>query len=530
MARTVAGQNDGMLLTEVVEASARVAATPARSAKIAALADLLRRLDPDEIEPTIGFLVGEPRQGRIGVGWATLANRLAARPPAGGSDGGLTVKELDRGLSELAGKSGPGSVAERGRLIDSLLARASQAEIDFIRDLLTGGLRQGALEGVMAEAVAKAAEVPAAVVRRACMLAGDLGHAAAVALTEGKPGLEAIGLEVLRPVQPMLASTAADVASAISDIGLASVEWKLDGIRLQVHKRGNTVRIFTRNLNDITERMPEVVAVIRSLPAEQVVLDGEALTMTEELRPQPFQDVMSRVGRRRVSGGTPHPEGEPTATVGAHFFDVLHLDGEDLLDRPLLERLAALERVAGPLRIPGQVTDDPVAAEAVLEASLAAGHEGVVVKGAQSPYEAGRRGKSWRKVKVARTFDLVVLGAEWGHGRRKGWLSNLHLGARDPGSGEFVMVGKTFKGLTDATLAWQTERFLELETHREGITVYVRPEVVAEIALDGVQTSTRYPGGVALRFARLKTYRSDKDPAEADTIDSIRALLGDPPP
>jgi DNA ligase 1 len=517
-----------MLLTEVVEASARVAATPARSAKIAALADLLRRLDPDEVEPAVGFLVGEPRQGRIGVGWATFANRLAARPPAdlaGHSDAGLTVGDLDRGLSELAGTTGAGSVAERGRLIDSLLARATQGEIDFIRDLLTGGLRQGALEGVMAEAVAKAAEVPAAVVRRACMLAGDLGHAAAVALTEGRPGLEAIGLDVLRPVQPMLASTAADVASAVADLGLASVEWKLDGIRLQVHKRGDDVRIFTRNLNDITERMPEVVAVIRSLPAEQVVLDGEALTMTEALRPQPFQDVMSRVGRRRVSGDAPHPGGEPTATVGAHFFDCLHLDGEDLLDQPLLERLAALERVAGPWRIPGQVTDDPAAAEEVLRAALAAGHEGVVVKGAQSPYEAGRRGKSWRKVKVARTFDLVVLGAEWGHGRRKGWLSNLHLGARDRASGEFVMVGKTFKGLTDATLAWQTERFLELETHREGITVFVRPVLVAEIALDGVQTSTRYPGGVALRFARLKTYRSDKGPAEADTIDSIRALL-----
>ena len=517
---------DAMLLAGVVEASARVAATPARSAKIAALADLLRRLDSDEVEPAVGFLIGEPRQGRIGVGWATFANRLAARPlpgqpepepaPGSGAGGGLTVGELDRGLSELAGTTGAGSVAERGRLIDSLLARASQGEIDFIRDLLTGGLRQGALEGVMAEAVARAAEVPAAVVRRACMLAGDLGHAASVALAEGRAGLEAIGLEVLRPVQPMLASTAADVASAIRDIGLASVEWKLDGIRLQVHKRGNDVRIFTRNLNDITERMPEVVAVIRSLPAEQVVLDGEALTMTEELRPQPFQDVMSRVGRRT---------GEPTATVGAHFFDLLHLDGEDLLDRPLLERLAALERVAGPWRIPGEVTGDAVAAEAVLQASLAAGHEGVVVKGAQSPYEAGRRGKSWRKVKVARTFDLVVLGAEWGHGRRTGWLSNLHLGARDPGSGEFVMVGKTFKGMTQKALEWQTRRFLELETHREGITVFVRPEVVAEIALDGILVSTRYPGGVSLRFARLKRYREDKSPAEADTIESLRTLL-----
>jgi DNA ligase-1 len=267
-----------------------------------------------------------------------------------------------------------------------------------------------------------------------------------------------------------------------------------------------------------------VVAIVRGLPAEQLVLDGEGLTMTAEARPQPFQDTMSRVGRRQsVTPGVAHP---PDGSVAPNFFDCLHLDGEDLLDRPLLERLAALERVAGPWRIPGEVTDDPVAAEAVLQAALAAGHEGVVVKGAQSLYEAGRRGKSWRKVKVARTFDLVVLGAEWGHGRRKGWLSNLHLGARDPRTGEFVMVGKTFKGLTDATLAWQTERFLELETHRVGITVFVRPAVVAEIALDGVQTSTRYPGGVALRFARLKRYREDKSPAEADTIDSIRSLAG----
>src|SRR5438067_955492 len=416
---------------------------------------------------------------------------------------------------------GAGAAAARGALIDIVLARATRAEVDFIADLLTGGLRQGALEGVMAEAVAKAAEVPAAAVRRACMLAGDLGRTAAIALTDGRPGLDAVGLEVLRPVQPMLASTAADVADAIAGLGLSSVEWKLDGVRLQVHKRGDVVRIFTRNLNDITDRMPEVVAIAARLPAAQVVLDGEALTMTDEARPQPFQDTMSHVGRGR---------GEPTATVAPHFFDCLHLDGEDLLDRPLLERLAALERVAGPWRIPGEVTDDAAVAETVLHASLAAGHEGVVVKGATSPYEAGRRGKSWRKVKVARTFDLVVLGAEWGHGRRKGWLSNLHLGARDPDTGGFVMVGKTFKGLTDATLAWQTERFLELETHREGITVFIRPEIVAEIALDGVQTSTRYPGGVALRFARLKRYREDKSPAEADTIESIRVLLHRPDP
>jgi DNA ligase 1 len=512
-----------MLLAEVVDVSARVAATPARTAKVAALADLLRRLAPDEVQPAVGFLVGEPRQGRIGVGWATLAKRVAARrgaDPADGSDGGgITIGEFDRALDELEGTTGPGSVGARAAVLDALLARATPAEAEFVADLLTGGLRQGALEGVMAEAVARAAGVPAAAVRRACMLAGDLGRTAAVALAEGRAGLEAVGLEVLRPVQPMLASTAADVAEAIAGLGLSSVEWKLDGVRLQVHKAGDDVGIWTRNLNDITDRMPEVVAIVRGLPAERLVLDGEALTMSEgAARPQPFQDTMSRVGRRT---------GEPAISVAPHFFDCLHLDGEDLLDRPLLDRLAALERVAGPWRIPGEVTDDPAAAGRVLQAALAAGHEGVVVKGAHSPYEAGRRGQSWRKVKVARTFDLVVLGAEWGHGRRKGWLSNLHLGARDPRTGEFVMVGKTFKGLTDKTLAWQTERFLELETHREGITVFVRPEIVAEIALDGVQTSTRYPGGVALRFARLKTYRSDKSPAEADTIDSLRALLTD---
>ena len=511
-----AGQNDGMLLAEVVEASARVKGTPARGGKISALADLLRRLGPEEVEPAVGFLVGEPRQGRIGVGWATLAKRVATRPDGQAAEPSITVGELDRVLDNLEVTTGSGSVAARGSLLDGLLARATRAELEFIVDLLTGGLRQGALAGVMAEAVAKAAEVPTPIVRRACMLAGDLGHTAAIALAEGRPGLEAVGLEVLRPVQPMLASTAPDVAAAIGGVGLASVEWKLDGIRLQVHKSGDTVRIFTRNLNDITDRMPEVVEVVRGLPAGQVVLDGEALTLTDEARPQPFQDVMSRVGRRT---------GEPTITVAPHFFDCLHLDGDDLLDRPLLERLAALERVAGPWRIPGEVTDDPAAAGEVLRVALAAGHEGVVVKGAESRYEAGRRGKAWCKVKVARTFDLVVLGAEWGHGRRKGWLSNLHLGARDPRTGEFVMVGKTFKGLTDATLAWQTERFLELETHREGITVFVRPEVVAEIALDGVQTSTRYPGGVALRFARLKRYRDDKSPADADTLEAVRLLL-----
>ena len=500
----------GMLLAELVSVSEQVAATPARVAKIAALAALLRRLAPDEVEAAVGFLTGEPRQGRIGVGWATLqhARGEAATVPV------LTIADLDAAIGAIQATTGPGSVEARGRLLRDLLGRATASEGEFIWRLLTGELRQGALEGVMLEAVARAAAVPPPAVRRACMLCGDLGRTAAMALGEGLEGLSAVGLELLRPLQPMLASTAASVAEALDDLGLASVEWKLDGVRIQVHRAGEAVAVYTRNLNDITDRVPEVVEVARRLPVRQVVLDGEALMLTEESQPHPFQETMSRVGRQT---------GEMSAGLVARFFDCLHVDGEDLLDLPLTDRLAALERIAAPWRIPGVLTDDPAAGDAVLAEALAAGHEGVMVKAAGSLYEAGRRGQSWRKVKVPHTLDLVVLGAEWGHGRRRGWLSNLHLGARD-GQG-FVMVGKTFKGLTDETLRWQTERFLELETSRQGITVFIRPEVVVEVALDGVQTSPRYPGGVALRFARVKGYRPDKSPAEADTIDAVRALL-----
>jgi len=501
-----------VLLAEVVAVSEEVAATPARGAKIAALAALLGRLATEEVEPVVGFLAGDARQGRIGIGWATL--QAADSPPA--TEPSLTVSDLDAAIAAIAAATGPGSAGARAQLLAALFSRATAAEVGFVRRLLTGELRQGALEGVMVEAVARAASVPAAAVRRACMLSGDLGRTAALALGEGAEGLNAVGLQLLRPFQPMLASTAGGVAGALADLGLSSVEWKLDGVRVQVHRAGDEVAVFTRNRNDITARVPEVVDVARRLHARQVVLDGEALTLTDEARPRPFQQTMSRVGRQ---------SGEPVAVLVPRFFDCLHLDGDDLLDRPLTERLAALESVAGAWRIPGMVTDDPATGEAVLAEALAAGHEGVVVKAAASLYEAGRRGQAWRKVKVARTFDLVVLGAEWGHGRRRGWLSNLHLGARDPATGGFVMVGKTFKGLTDETLRWQTERFLELERERSGITVYIRPEMVVEIALDGVQASPRYPGGVALRFARLKRYRPDKDPAEADTIDAVRALL-----
>jgi DNA ligase-1 len=490
-------------MAEVVTTSEAVAATSARSAKIAALAGLLARLQPGEVEAVVAFLAGEPRQGRIGVGWATLV-ALAPEPAA---EPTLSVVEVDGRLAEILTTTGSGSAGARAALLTDLLGRATAPEADFLRRLLTGELRQGALEGVMTEAVARAAGVPAAAVRRACMLCGDLGRTAAVALAEGRPGLEAVGLEVGRPLLPMLASSSPGVAEAMDELGLSSVEWKLDGLRIQVHRRGDDVAVYSRNLNDITARLPDVVALSRGLPVDRFVLDGEALALGEEQRPRSFQESMRKDER-----------------LLARFFDCLHVDGEDLLDQPLSERLKALEQVAGGWRIPGRVTADAAEGEAVLAEALAAGHEGVVVKAVSSPYEAGRRGKAWRKVKVAQTLDLVVLGAEWGHGRRQGWLSNLHLGARGPAGG-FVMVGKTFKGMTDETLRTQTARFLELETSRSGIVVWVRPEVVAEIAVDGVQSSPRYPGGVALRFARLKRYREDKTSAEADTIETVRSLL-----
>jgi DNA ligase-1 len=365
----------------------------------------------------------------------------------------------------------------------------------------------------MTAAVAKAAGVGVETTRRALMLSGDLARTAEIAMTDGEPGLRAVGFEIFRPILPMLASTGATVTEAVAGLACASVEFKLDGIRIQIHRRDDEVRIYTRNLNEITATLPGIVATVQRLPVNQVVLDGEALWMSET-GPASFQETVSQ-----IDSDAP-PDG-----IVTFVFDLLHVDGEDLLDLPLSERAARLEAIAPELKIPGVLTSDPDAAERILEESLAAGHEGVVVKDTASVYAAGRRGGAWRKVKPVRTYDLVVLGAEWGHGRRQGWLSNLHLGARDPSTGEFVMVGKTFKGLTDELLRWQTDALLERETGRRGIAVFVNPELVVEIALDGVQSSTRYPGGVALRFARVKRYRPDKDATEADTINELRALL-----
>jgi DNA ligase-1 len=496
-------------LADVVAASQEVAATNARSRKVAILADLLRRLDASEVAIATGLLSGAPRQGRVGVGYSTIYGVESA--PA--AEPTLTVADLDTAISRIQASTGSGSGARRRQLLAELLDRATELEAGFVRRLFTGELRQGALAGVMVDAVAKAAGVSAELARRALMLSGDLTRTAEIAMSRGEEGLREVGFELFRPIFPMLASTAESVADAVSNFERASVEWKLDGIRIQIHRRGAEVRVYTRNLNEITHALPGIVEAVRRLDVEQAVLDGEAIWIADD-GPAAFQDTVSQ-----LDADTP-PEG-----ISTFLFDLLHLDGEDLLDTPLEERAAKLEAIAPHLRVPSILTSKRSDGERALEESLAAGHEGVVVKDAGSLYAAGRRGKAWRKVKPVRTYELVVLGAEWGHGRRQGRLSNLHLGARDPRSGEFVMVGKTFKGMTDELLEWQTTELLQRETERRGITVFVRPELVVEIALDGVQSSTRYPGGVALRFARVKRYRPDKEAEEADTIDELRSLL-----
>jgi DNA ligase-1 len=497
------------LLADIVTASRDLTNTSSRSRKVAILSELLRRLDPEEVPPAVGFLTGVPRQGRVGIGYSTIYG--IERAPAGQAS--LTIDELDRAITEAQALSGSGSVTKRKLMLADLLGRATEEEADFVKRLFTGELRQGALAGLMVDAIAKAAGVPGELARRALMLSGDLTRTAAIAMTEGEEGLRGVGFEIFQPILPMLASTAESVGDAVTSFDRASVEWKLDGIRIQIHRRGEEVRIYTRNLNDITDALPGIVDAVRRLPVTNAVLDGEALWMSES-GPAAFQDTVSQIDRDAP------PEG-----IVTFLFDLLHVDGDDLLDTPLEQRAARLESIAPHLKIPALVTSDPNEGQRVLDEALLEGHEGVVVKGAASLYAAGRRGKAWRKVKPVRTYDLVVLGAEWGHGRRQGWLSNLHLGARDPAAGEFIMVGKCFKGLTDELLEWQTKELLERETARRGIAVFARPELVVEVALDGVQSSTRYPGGVALRFARVKRYRPDKGAEEADTIDDLRSLL-----
>jgi DNA ligase-1 len=502
-----------VLLSEIAEVSRSVAGTSARLAKIETLAGALRAAGPLEVPVAVAYLSGELPQRQIGVGWAALRDGFA---PADAST--LTLSEVDSAFSAIGAVSGKGSTAARKTLVGELFGRATGDEQRFLVGLLSGELRQGALEGVMTEAVARAASVPVAAVRRAMMLRGSLGAVASAALSGGTEALAGFGLEVGRPVRPMLAASAPTIEEALAKAGgTAAVEWKLDGIRIQVHLDRGEVWLFTRTLDDITARLPEVVAVLAKLPVSSAVLDGELIALREDGRPLPFQDTAARTASLEVKG--------PPVPLSLFLFDVLHLEGADLIDSEDTERRAALARaVPAELLMPRLVTDSAGEATAFFEDALAHGHEGVVVKSLRAPYAAGRRGAGWIKVKPRHTLDLVVLAVEWGHGRRRGWLSNLHLGARDPVTGGFVMLGKTFKGLTDELLTWQTSRLLELEERRDSYTVHVRPELVVEIAFDGVQRSPRYPGGLALRFARVLRYREDKTAAEADTIDTIRAL------
>ena len=506
-----------MRLHDIVEVSREVAATRSRSRKLGLLADALTSLSPDERDAGVSFLSGEPRQPRLDLGPAAVYGIEVS--PATTAE--LELMAVDAALQRIAEvPAGSGSRTRRLELLTDLLGRATVDEQAWLRALVLRELRQGALDGLLVKAIAMAATVPETDVRRAAMLSGDLRATAAAALGEGAAGLARFRLAVGVPVQPMLAGTAPDVASALADLGEVVVEAKLDGARVQVHRDGDEVAVFTRNLNDVTDRVPEIVEEARSLPLRSVVLDGEALALDGDGRPRPFQETMQRFGRER----------DPAAAslelrLEVRFFDVLHFDGDDVLDRPLRARLEVLRRAVAPrLRIDQIVTADLGAATDFLAATLAAGHEGVMVKDLDAPYEAGRRGSTWRKVKPVHTLDLVVLAAEWGSGRRRGWLSNLHLGCRDPQTGGFVMLGKTFKGLTDEVLTWQTEALLALETGREGHVVQVRPQLVVEIAFDGLVRSTRYPGGVALRFARVRGYRADKGPDDADTIATVRAI------
>lgn len=507
-----------MLFDALAEVSEAMAATPRRSEKVRAAAELLRRLAAEEVRPALAILAGEPLQGRIGVGWATISG--AVSEPAG--EPSLGIGDVDAALDALVAVRGPGSATERQRVLASVLARCTRREQDLLHRLLLGDMRHGALEGVLTDAVASAAGTPLAAVRRAAMLGGSLPDAALAALTGGERALQAITLVPLRPVQPMLAAPAVDVADALSLAGgTASVELKIDGARVQAHKFDDEVRLFTRNLNDVTSRLDGIVAAVRALGPRELVLDGEALGVDDDGSPRRFQDTMGDFGADNGGRG---------AGLAAFFFDVLYVDGASLIDRPWSERRAVLDAVVPvTMRMPSVVTSDVAEAERAAQRALDAGHEGVVVKAVGSLYEAGRRGGAWRKVKPVHTVDLVVLAAEWGSGRRVGWLSNLHLGARGD-DGSFVMVGKTFKGLTDELLAWQTDALQAIalapaDDRAQRNVVHVRPELVVEIALDGVQVSRRYPGGVALRFARVRRYRPDKSPAEADTIETVRSML-----
>jgi DNA ligase-1 len=505
-----------MRLDELVSASKVVAETSARLAKIRHLSELLKRLAPDEVEIGVAFLSGSLRQGRIGVGGSTLG---ALRDVVPAESATLELIDADRAFELAAASSGAGSTAARARILRDLLQRATHDEQDFLVRLMFGELRQGALEGVLLEAVARAAGVQASRLRRAAMMAGALAPVARAALAEGDAALSGFIIQLCQPVQPMLAQSAETVEDALGELGTVSLEYKLDGARIQVHKAAEDVRVFSRNLRDVTMAVPEIVEIVRALPARELILDGEVIAFRRDGVPLPFQLTMRRFGRKLDVETLRHEL--PLTPV---FFDALYLDGQAILDEPLATRMAAIDRIVpSQWLVPRIVTARSEEAAAFLERAIASGHEGVMAKAIDGAYAAGRRGQAWMKVKRARTLDLVVLAAEWGHGRRRGTLSNLHLGARDPAGG-FVMLGKTFKGMTDEMLAWQTKTFLELEAARDAYTVYLRPELVVEVAFNEIQESPQYPGGLALRFARVKRYRPDKSASGADTMAVVRAL------
>jgi DNA ligase-1 len=506
-----------MKLTDLVDTSRHVTEVSGRLEKIGLLASLLASVPPAEIEIAVAFLSGSIRQQRLGVGWAALQAAMPERPA---TEPSLELADVDAAFGQIAAvAAGKGSTGKRQRLLRELLGRATKDEQSFLFRLVTGELRQGAVEGLMLEAVAKAAGVPAEGVRRARMMAGDLPSVAKAALGGDGTELTTFATQLFRPVHPMLAGSAEDAPEAIQELGEAALEYKLDGARIQIHKSGDQVAIYSRRLNEVTAAVPEVVELVRALPARELILDGEVIALRENGTPHPFQITMSRFGKRLDVG---RARGEVPLTP--FFFDLLYLDGGSLMDEPARRRLAALHDLApAPTVIPRLVTSSSVEADRFLRTAIERGHEGIMAKALDAPYQAGHRGRRWLKVKPANTLDLVVLAAEWGHGRRQGWLSNLHLGARNPAGG-FVMLGKTFKGMTDEMLEWQTGKLLELEVARDGITVYVRPELVVEVAFNEVQASTQYPGGVALRFARIKRYRTDKTPGDADLIESVQEI------
>ncbi len=507
-----------MKLHDLVQLTGRIRATPRKNEKITLIADFLKQTAGSETALCALYLTGTLPQGRIGVGGRSIGIALSV---ASAPDSSLTLQEVDACFQRMADDKGAGSAGRKMAALQGLLQRADPDERRFLADLLMGELRQGALEGLVLEATAKAADLPPSEVRQAMMFSGKIGEVARVALEDGKGGLQRFSLRLFSPIAPMLAQTADTIVEALERLGPAAFEFKLDGARIQIHKGGARVQIFTRQLQEVTDRLPEIVEWTRALPVAEIVLEGEVIALRPNGTPQPFQLTMRRFGRIKNVEAM-----RREIPITPFIFDCLYREGASLLPLPYRKRFERLSEVI-PLnaRIPRIVTGDRAAAERFHREALEAGHEGLMAKGLEAHYTAGQRGSHWLKLKTAKTLDLVVLAAEWGNGRRSGWLSNLHLGARDPESGQFIMLGKTFKGLTDEVLAWQTERFLSIETGRDEWTITVRPELVVEIAFSDIQASPRYPAGMALRFARVKRYRPDKPAAEADTIETVREIF-----